>query len=455
MAISDFGESLLSKQRERQEKEQRKADRQAILGTAATVGIGLYRNNLKKKQEEFLKSQPVLTQQAIRSNADTTATAIFKREDDIASYGAGAREDFFVDPIIEVLKRKALQADPTLRRAIELGAMDVKFREEALTLARPKLARHDKAYAAAKTYRTSPSFTSELEVANKTPESAFEGVMSLGKDRVTLERETIEAYKKSTGAKKAQFVLDLEDAFRSTRDLVTAYEFADADLVLTKEQQVPFVSTKIERLETTRPQADGSELKGYVRKKVVSNEITQDTRAIEEKFVPYLSQEEIAADKDRAAVKSLNSSFNIYKAAVTNLAPGSQQKFKTEAEKKLQDAGVPKQRIAAELLNPSTRSNYDLLADTYNSFGFTKEDYKADLDDRTIEVISRSIANSPQVQARIDGLQQEYDNKERESYNTGQPIDPLWIQNWQRRLDSITYTSRITVVNNSALTNAP
>jgi len=455
MAISDFGESLLGQQRKRREKEQRKADRQDILGTAATVGIGLYRNNLKKKQEEFLKSQPVLTQQAVRSNADTTATAIFKREDDIASYGAGAREDFFVDSITDVLKRKALQADPTLKRAIELGAMDVKFREEALTLARPKLARHDKAYAAAKTYRTSPSFESELEVANKTPESAFEGIMSLGKDRSTLEQETIEAYKKSTGAQKAQFVLDLETAFRSTRDLVTAYEFADADLVLSAEQKVPFVSTTVDRDETSRPQADGTEAKGFYRRIKVSNEITQETKETAEKFVPYLSQEELTANKDKAAVRSLNSSFNIYKAAVTNLAPGSQQKFKTEAEKKLQDAGVPKQRIAAELLNPSTRSNYDLLADTYNSFGFTKEDYKSDLDDRTIEVIARSIANSPQVQARIDGLQQEYDVKERESYNSKTPIDDDWIESWQRRLDAITYTSRITIVNNSALTTAP
>jgi len=455
MAISDFGESLLGQQRKRQEKEQRKDDRQAILGTAATVGIGLYRNNLKKKQEEFLKSQDVLTQQAVRSNADTTATAIFKREDDIVSYGAGAREDFFVDPIIDVLKRKALQADPTLRRAIELGAMDVKFREEALTLARPKLAKHDAAYAAAKTYRVSPSFTSELEVANKTPESAFEGIMSLGKDRATLERETIEAYKKSTGAQKAQFVLDLETAFRSSRDLVTAYEFADADLVLSSEQKVPFVTTKLERSETTRPQSDGTEVKGFVRKKVVINEIAQTEVTTEEKFVPYLSQEELSADKDRAAVKSLNSSFNIYKSAQTHLAPASQQKFKEMAKKKLLEAGVSKQQLDAELLTPTTTANYQLLAEVYNSLSFTKEDYKSDLDDRTINIISKSIADSPQVQKRIDLLIQEYNVKEAESIRTKTDIDPDWITDWQKRMDAIIYTVRLRSINNTSLTTAP
>ena len=60
MAISDFGESLLSKQRERQDKQRRKQERADLLGLAGTVGIGLYRNNLKKKQAAFLDSQPIM-----------------------------------------------------------------------------------------------------------------------------------------------------------------------------------------------------------------------------------------------------------------------------------------------------------------------------------------------------------------------------------------------------------
>ena len=60
MAISDFGESLLSKQRERQDKQRRKQERADLLGLAGTVGIGLYRNNLRKKQAAFLDSQPIM-----------------------------------------------------------------------------------------------------------------------------------------------------------------------------------------------------------------------------------------------------------------------------------------------------------------------------------------------------------------------------------------------------------
>ena len=54
MAIEGFGQSLLSKQRERQKKQERKELRTAALGLAGTVGIGLYRQNLKKKQDAFL-----------------------------------------------------------------------------------------------------------------------------------------------------------------------------------------------------------------------------------------------------------------------------------------------------------------------------------------------------------------------------------------------------------------
>ena len=60
MAISDFGEYLRGQQRKRQEKQQRKQERADLLGLAGTVGIGLYRNNLRKKQAEYLNSQPIM-----------------------------------------------------------------------------------------------------------------------------------------------------------------------------------------------------------------------------------------------------------------------------------------------------------------------------------------------------------------------------------------------------------
>ena len=58
MAIEGIGESLLSQKRKRDQDQARKLrrreERNALLGLTGAVGICLYRNNLKKKQQDFL-----------------------------------------------------------------------------------------------------------------------------------------------------------------------------------------------------------------------------------------------------------------------------------------------------------------------------------------------------------------------------------------------------------------
>ena len=62
MAIEQLGESLLSEKRKRDEDQARKLrrreERNALLGLAGTVGIGLYRSNLQKKQQDFMNMFP-------------------------------------------------------------------------------------------------------------------------------------------------------------------------------------------------------------------------------------------------------------------------------------------------------------------------------------------------------------------------------------------------------------
>ena len=67
MAIEQFGESLLTQKRQRDEEQAKKLrkreERNALLGLAGTVGIGLYRQNLKEKQKDFFKNEKVLQAQ--------------------------------------------------------------------------------------------------------------------------------------------------------------------------------------------------------------------------------------------------------------------------------------------------------------------------------------------------------------------------------------------------------
>ena len=91
MAISDFGESLLSKQRERQDKQRRKQERADLLGLAGAVGIGLYRSNIKKKQEEFLNSQAVRQQRLDYKNALKDSNFFADLEEKGKTYIGGLR----------------------------------------------------------------------------------------------------------------------------------------------------------------------------------------------------------------------------------------------------------------------------------------------------------------------------------------------------------------------------
>tara|TARA_R110002020_G_scaffold228992_2_gene439773 strand:- start:3476 stop:5305 length:1830 start_codon:yes stop_codon:yes gene_type:complete len=91
MAISDFGESLLGQQRKRQEKQQRKQERADLLGLAGTVGIGLYRNNIKKKQEEFLNNQAVRQQRLEYKNALKDSNFFVDLEEKGKTYVGGLR----------------------------------------------------------------------------------------------------------------------------------------------------------------------------------------------------------------------------------------------------------------------------------------------------------------------------------------------------------------------------
>ena len=86
MSIEQFGESLLTKQRDRIKKQERRARRADLLGTAATIGIGVYRNNLKKKQEEFFKSAPVMNEKIVYATADTAADEAFAEDAKISSH---------------------------------------------------------------------------------------------------------------------------------------------------------------------------------------------------------------------------------------------------------------------------------------------------------------------------------------------------------------------------------
>ena len=76
MAIEGFGESLLGEKRARDNKRKKKAQTYDALGAAATIGMGMYRSSLAKKQEEFFQGEEAMkakvAYRAAARNADDT-----------------------------------------------------------------------------------------------------------------------------------------------------------------------------------------------------------------------------------------------------------------------------------------------------------------------------------------------------------------------------------------------
>jgi len=95
MAIEQLGESLLSRKRKRDEDQARKLrrreERNALLGLAGTVGTGLYRQNLKNKQQDFLNNQAVLDAKLQARLGNQAAAKYTEEYNKTQSYAGGER----------------------------------------------------------------------------------------------------------------------------------------------------------------------------------------------------------------------------------------------------------------------------------------------------------------------------------------------------------------------------
>jgi hypothetical protein len=444
MAIEGFGESLLGEKRARDTKRKKKQQTYDALGAAATIGVGMYRNSLKEKQEDFFKSEQVMAEKAVRSSADRTADSFFKTESNIEAYGPGERVNYFIPEYVDILKRKMLEADPTQRRAIELGVHDDRLRKDALPLARPRLAAHDEGLRLAAKYSASPTMATELEVANKQPKTVAGSVFNIfkGKKSEDLERETLQAYRESKGADLARQVDLQEDAYNDTRSLLIAHTYANQDITYTEEQAQPFIDLKIERDVSFIVGNDGVKREGYTRKVTKYNEIEDKTTVIGEQFVPYLNEDELKKDKDTVHLRSLNKSFNIYSEVKTALSEPSQKAWKDTATLNLSKAGVSAEQIKMELYMPSTLANYQILTSSFNELSFTDEDFNNKLDVRTINEITKAMANNPIIMERISNHQKLLETKYR-SLPAGTSIDKQWLEDWQLVADEIAGSVRL------------
>ena len=178
MAIESFGESLLSKQRKRQEKQRRKEERSAALQLAGTVGIGLYRQNLLKKQQNFFNGQEARNLKIAYAQGQSISDLTGKEDDRIFSSGK-TTGDYYLDQEFQLNKQGLLRQygnDSKKVKQINDGRYDSAIYEMSKDSARDKTARHEERRRFSREFKTAGTVEDALKLAYKGPKTALEGV---------------------------------------------------------------------------------------------------------------------------------------------------------------------------------------------------------------------------------------------------------------------------------------
>lgn len=234
MAIESFGQSLLSKQRERQKKQERKELRTAALGLAGTVGIGLYRQNLKKKQDAFLNSQGVRDLRIQYNQSKKVSDDAFRVQDAITASGGDANKYYYKQAFDELKQEYQIKYGKDAEHSVYVntGKYDHLIAQDARKIAKERADAQAERIAFAEKFRSSGTFEDALKMSSKRPNSVAGGILNLirRKSSADLDKESIEAFKNTQlgaialpadGEQRSE-AQAVEDAYIKTGDFAQA-----------------------------------------------------------------------------------------------------------------------------------------------------------------------------------------------------------------------------------------
>jgi len=242
MAIEQLGESLLSEKRKRDQDQARKLrrreERNALLGLAGTVGIGLYRSNLQKKQQDFMNSEGVMNARIQYNHAERIAKATdAERQKYMAS---GGIDNYYYNSAFDDIKQQYLTkySDDLDRVAyINAGKEDAVIARDARAVAVERSAAQKAREDFADRFRAQGSFEDVLKMTSKRPDSAFEGFTNFlrGTSNEELDRRSIQALRESSlgrlalpaSPKQQSEARRLQEAYDLTGSIIEAQDLAD------------------------------------------------------------------------------------------------------------------------------------------------------------------------------------------------------------------------------------
>jgi hypothetical protein len=325
MAIEQFGESLLSSQRARQEKlasQQRKQERkEALIGLGVKGAMSLANTALKDKAESFLQNEKVLAARSQYKAGINTASTILDEQKKIAESGQSAYQ-YFEEQLRPLYKEKALEYAPP-----EISGDERLFEQFLSTnlksIVEQRVEQHNAGVQLAGRMEDISTFDADLlkKVKSARPvnivDYASRAALNFfkGKSSVETEADVLSAIENSKFGKNAEAMLAFNERYAETKNAVSAFNYASLlfDETIGKENPDETIANKVSL----------QELNGVVyqvTETTTTNNITNEVnQSLSTKKVEGMDT--MTPAKEREIVKGLNIAFNIIKDPYTQFTP--------------------------------------------------------------------------------------------------------------------------------------
>ena len=417
MAIEQFGESLLSSQRARQEKlasQQRKQERkEALIGLGVKGAMSLANTALKDKAESFLQNEKVLAARSQYKAGINTASTILDEQKKIAESGQSAYQ-YFEEQLRPLYKEKALEYAPP-----EISGDERLFEQFLSTnlksIVEQRVEQHNAGVQLAGRMEDISTFDADLlkKVKSARPvnivDYASRAALNFfkGKSSVETEADVLSAIENSSFGKNAEAMLAFNERYAETKNAVSAFNYASLlfDETIGKENPDKTIANKVSL----------QELNGVVyqvTETTTTNNITNEVnQSLSTKKVEGMDT--MTPAKEREIVKGLNIAFNIIKDPYTQFTPQAYALYLKAA-----DDALGKDKSLGSDLN---LTDHKKVMDVYTKFAIKpnnlKDKFKTDafvatvanMDEINMAAVAASIAiqenpDSPEAKEAVNQL---------------------------------------------------
>jgi hypothetical protein len=316
MAIEQFGESLLSSQRARQEKlasQQRKQERkEALIGLGVKGAMSLANTALKDKAESFLQNEKVLAARSQYKAGINTASTILDEQKKIAESGQSAYQ-YFEDQLRPWYKEKALEYAPP-----EISGDERLFEQFLSTnlksIVEQRVEQHNAGVQLAGRMEDISTFDADLlkKVKSARPvnivDYASRAALNFfkGKSSVETEADVLSAIENSKFGKNAEAMLAFNERYAETKNAASAFNYASLIFDETIGKENPDEQVTIDR-QIHEINGVSHEVTSIKRTNSITGKVTTDPLKI--KQLDDMST--MTPAKEREIVKGLNASFNL------------------------------------------------------------------------------------------------------------------------------------------------